>query len=86
MEEVVSSASSVKAEAFGSSDDLDPEEDGEAETKVVRKKKNKRRKGNYCRKHTCKKDEILEGSIMSHCNHHFSVFTIISIFCVNRKQ
>lgn len=45
VEEVVSSAASVKADALDSSDDLGPEEDGEYETKVSRKKKNKRRKG-----------------------------------------
>lgn len=44
VEEVVSSAASVKADALDSSDDLGPEEDGEYETKVSRKKKNKRRK------------------------------------------
>ncbi|XP_070758771.1 transmembrane protein 183A isoform X1 [Enoplosus armatus] len=44
VEEVVSSAASVKADALDSSDDLDPEEDGENETKVAHKKKNKRRK------------------------------------------
>ncbi|KAM9362218.1 transmembrane protein 183A [Symphorus nematophorus] len=44
VEEVLSSAASVKADALDSSDDLDPEEDGENETKVARKKKNKRRK------------------------------------------
>lgn len=44
MEEVLSSASSVRADAVGSSDD--PEDDeGESETKVTRKKKNKRKKG-----------------------------------------
>ncbi len=45
VEEVVSSAASVNADALDSSDELDPEEDGESETKVARKKKNKRRKG-----------------------------------------
>lgn len=44
VEEVVSSAASVTADALDSSDDLDPEED-ENETKVAHKKKNKRRKG-----------------------------------------
>ncbi|XP_041639951.1 transmembrane protein 183A isoform X2 [Cheilinus undulatus] len=44
VEEVLSSAACVKAGALESSDDLDPEEDGESETKVARKKKNKRRK------------------------------------------
>lgn len=44
VEEVLSSAVSVQAEALDSSDDHDPEEDGENETKVARKKKNKRRK------------------------------------------
>ncbi|TMS19115.1 Transmembrane protein 183 [Larimichthys crocea] len=43
VEEVVSSAASVTADALDSSDDLDPEED-ENETKVAHKKKNKRRK------------------------------------------
>ncbi|CAI5688256.1 unnamed protein product [Oreochromis niloticus] len=46
VEEVLSSAVSVKADALGSSDEQDPEEDGENETKVSRKKKNKRRKEN----------------------------------------
>lgn len=45
VEEVLSSTVSVKSDALGSSDELDPEEDGESETKVGRKKKNKRRKG-----------------------------------------
>lgn len=45
VEEVVSSAASVKADALDSSDDVDPEDDGENESKVFRKKKNKRRKG-----------------------------------------
>ncbi|XP_023279516.1 transmembrane protein 183A [Seriola lalandi dorsalis] len=44
VEEVLSSAVSVQTDALDSSDDLDPEEDGENETKVARKKKNKRRK------------------------------------------
>ncbi|XP_078104312.1 transmembrane protein 183A isoform X1 [Sander vitreus] len=44
VEEVLSSSVSVTADALDSSDDLDPEEDGEHETKVARKKKNKRRK------------------------------------------
>ncbi len=47
VEEVLSSAVSVKADALDSSDDLDPEEDGGNETKVARKKKNKRRKGKH---------------------------------------
>uniref|UniRef100_A0A3Q0TCS8 Transmembrane protein 183A n=1 Tax=Amphilophus citrinellus TaxID=61819 RepID=A0A3Q0TCS8_AMPCI len=46
VEEVLSSTVSVKADALCSSDELDPEEDGESETKVGRKKKNKRRKEN----------------------------------------
>lgn len=46
VEEVLSSALSVQGEALDSSDDLEPEEDGENETKVARKKKNKRRKEN----------------------------------------
>lgn len=45
VEEVLSSAASVKADALDSSDDLDHEEDGINESKLVRKKKNKRRKG-----------------------------------------
>ncbi|XP_026163877.1 transmembrane protein 183A isoform X2 [Mastacembelus armatus] len=44
VEEVLSSAVRVTTGALDSSDDLDPEEDGENETKVGRKKKNKRRK------------------------------------------
>ncbi|XP_053171400.1 transmembrane protein 183A [Scomber japonicus] len=45
VEEVLSSAVSVGADALDSSDDLDPEEeDEENETKVAHKKKNKRRK------------------------------------------
>lgn len=44
VEEVLSSAASANTDALDSSDDLDPEE-GENETKVARKKKNKRRKG-----------------------------------------
>lgn len=47
VEEVLSSAEGVKADALGSSDDLDPEEEGDNETKVARKKKNKRRKGTF---------------------------------------
>ncbi|XP_029990590.1 transmembrane protein 183A isoform X1 [Sphaeramia orbicularis] len=46
VEEVLSSALSVQGEALDSSDELEPEEDGENETKVARKKKNKRRKEN----------------------------------------
>ncbi|XP_072238565.1 transmembrane protein 183A [Leuresthes tenuis] len=42
--EVLSSAVSVETDSLGSCDDLDPEEEGESETKVTRKKKNKRRK------------------------------------------
>nr|XP_057911904.1 transmembrane protein 183A isoform X2 [Doryrhamphus excisus] len=42
--EVLSSAGTVKVDALESSDDLDLEEDGDSETKVVHKKKNKRRK------------------------------------------
>lgn len=45
VEEVVSSAGSVQEDALESSDDLDPEEDGENESKAARKKKHKRRKG-----------------------------------------
>ncbi|XP_028261877.1 transmembrane protein 183A isoform X2 [Parambassis ranga] len=44
VEEVLSSAVSVGADALGSSDELDPEEEGESDTKAARKKKNKRRK------------------------------------------
>ncbi|XP_034550726.1 transmembrane protein 183A isoform X2 [Notolabrus celidotus] len=44
VEEVLSSAATVTADALDSSDDLDPEEDGESESKLARKKKNKRRK------------------------------------------
>ncbi|KAM8758081.1 transmembrane protein 183A isoform 1-T1 [Acanthopagrus schlegelii] len=44
VEEVVSSAGSVQEDALESSDDLDPEEDGENESKAARKKKHKRRK------------------------------------------
>ncbi|XP_058488325.1 transmembrane protein 183A isoform X1 [Solea solea] len=44
VEEVLSSVVSVETEALDSSDDLDPEEDGENENKVAHKKKNKRRK------------------------------------------
>ncbi|XP_062299949.1 transmembrane protein 183A isoform X2 [Scomber scombrus] len=44
VEEVLSSAVSVGADALDSSDDLDPEKDEENETKVAHKKKNKRRK------------------------------------------
>lgn len=45
VEEVLSCAANVTADAMDSSDDLDPEDDGENESKVARKKKNKRRKG-----------------------------------------
>lgn len=45
VEEVLSSAASVKANDLDSNDELDPDEDGENERKVGRKKKNKRRKG-----------------------------------------
>ncbi|XP_051269853.1 transmembrane protein 183A isoform X2 [Dicentrarchus labrax] len=44
VEEVLSSAATVKADDLDSSDELDPEEDEENETKVALKKKNKRRK------------------------------------------
>ncbi|CAB1457788.1 unnamed protein product [Pleuronectes platessa] len=44
VEEVLSSAVSVNTDASDGSEDLDPEEDGEHETKVAHKKKNKRRK------------------------------------------
>ncbi|KAM4613318.1 transmembrane protein 183A [Polymixia lowei] len=44
VQEVFSSAVSVTGDALESSDDLDPEEDGENESKAARKKKNKRRK------------------------------------------
>ncbi|XP_029007771.1 transmembrane protein 183A isoform X2 [Betta splendens] len=44
VEEVLSSAMTVKTDTLDSSDDIDPEEDGENETKVLPKKKNKRRK------------------------------------------
>lgn len=44
VEEVLSSATSITLDAVGSSDDLEPDEDGENETKVSRKKKTKRRK------------------------------------------
>lgn len=43
--EVLSSAVSVGADAIGSRDELDPEEEGESDNKTARKKKNKRRKG-----------------------------------------
>ena len=45
VQEVLSSVASVTADALESSDDLDPEEDGENDIKGARKKKNKRRKG-----------------------------------------
>lgn len=45
VEEVLSSAVTVQTDTLDSSDDLDPEEDGENEIKVLPKKKNKRRKG-----------------------------------------
>lgn len=45
VEEVVSSAASVEADALDSSDDLDREEDCETDGRLGRKKKNKRRKG-----------------------------------------
>lgn len=48
VEEVLSSSVSVTADALDSSDDLDPEDDGENETQVTHKKKNKRRKGIIC--------------------------------------
>lgn len=48
VEEVVSSALNVKTDTLDSSDDLDPEDYGENEIKVVCKKKNKRRKGIIC--------------------------------------
>lgn len=41
----MSSAASVKADALDSSDDLDHEEDCETDSRLGRKKKNKRRKG-----------------------------------------
>ncbi|XP_011612582.2 transmembrane protein 183A isoform X1 [Takifugu rubripes] len=44
VEEVVSSAASVNADALDSSDDLDHEEDCETDSRLGRKKKNKRRK------------------------------------------
>ncbi|KAM7422275.1 hypothetical protein PAMA_010377 [Pampus argenteus] len=44
VEEVLSSAVSVRADAVDSSDDIDPEEDEENEAKMAHKKKNKRRK------------------------------------------
>lgn len=47
VEEVLSSVDGVKADTMGNSDDLDPEEEGDNETKVGRKKKNKRRKGTF---------------------------------------
>lgn len=47
VEEVVSSAASVKADALDSSDDLDQEED--CGSRLGRKKKNKRRKGTSSR-------------------------------------
>lgn len=45
VEEVLSSATNVKADDLDSNEDLDPDEDGENERKGGRKKKNKRRKG-----------------------------------------
>lgn len=45
VEEVVSSAASVKADVLDSSDDLEHEEDCETDSRLGRKKKNKRRKG-----------------------------------------
>lgn len=48
VDEVLSSSVSGTVDALDSSDDLDPEEDGENETKAARKKKNKRRKGIIC--------------------------------------
>lgn len=59
VEEVVSSAASVKADALDSRDDLDHEED--CGSRLCRKKKNKRRKGTSSRmyssfsecKHSC---------------------------------
>ncbi|KAM4589028.1 transmembrane protein 183A isoform 2-T2 [Odontesthes bonariensis] len=42
--EVLSSAVGVETDSLGSCDDLDPDEEGESEIKVARKKKNKRRK------------------------------------------
>lgn len=44
VEEVLTSALTVRGDSLESSDDLDPEEDEENETKVVHKKKHKRRK------------------------------------------
>ena len=44
VEEVLSSAASGNTDALDGSEDLE-EEDGEPETKVAHKKKNKRRKG-----------------------------------------
>ncbi|KAM9859729.1 transmembrane protein 183A isoform 2-T2 [Aulostomus maculatus] len=44
VEEVLSSAVSGRVDALDSTDDLDQEEDGENDTKVVHKKKSKRRK------------------------------------------
>ncbi|XP_019736666.1 transmembrane protein 183A isoform X3 [Hippocampus comes] len=44
VEEVLSSAGTVKIDGLDSSDDLDAEEDGDSDTKVIHKKKNKRRK------------------------------------------
>lgn len=57
VEEVLSSAASVIADALDSGDDVDPEEDGENETKVVRKKKNKRRKGISCLNYAHKRSD-----------------------------
>lgn len=45
VDEVVSSAASVNADALDSSEDLDHEEDCETDSRLGRKKKNKRRKG-----------------------------------------
>ncbi|XP_049589838.1 transmembrane protein 183A [Syngnathus scovelli] len=44
VEEVLSSAGNIKIDGLDSSDDLDAEEDGIGETKVIHKKKSKRRK------------------------------------------
>lgn len=48
VEEVLSSAVSIRADSLDSSDDLDPEDDEENEIKSACKKKNKRRKGITC--------------------------------------
>lgn len=89
VEEVVSSAASVTADALDSSDELDQEEDGESETKVARKKKNKRRKGIICNlfKVGTYGNKMNTGdSKFWEYNNLTRVFTVMFACCLHRKQ